>query len=988
MQNPLRAFFYGSFIVFLATLFFSCEKPYQQGNSKYVDPFIGTGGHGHTFPGATLPFGMVQISPDTRLEGWDGCSGYHYSDSIIYGFSHTHLSGTGCSDYGDILFMPTVGKVQTYNGTSQDPDAGYCSRFLHYDEKATAGYYSVFLKDYNIKAELTSTIRVGIHKYTFPTTSNANIIIDLTHRDKVLDSYVRFVNDNEVEGYRRSEAWAKDQYVYFVARFSKPFINKGIVSDDINVQGKAEAKGLNLKAFVNFSTDSLEPIIIKVAISGVSMDGARKNLEAEGPSWDFDEYKINAFKAWDGVLSKIQIDGTEKQKNIFYSSLYHCYISPNTYMDVDGAYRGRDNKIHQADNFTNYTVFSLWDTYRGLHPLMAILEPDKTNDFIQTFLTQYKQGGLLPVWELSANETNCMIGYHSLPVIYDAWVKGIKNYDSDLALKAMKASAEQNTQALKSYIQNGCVLATDEGESVSKTLEFAYDDWCIAQMAKDLNNTDDYKTYIKRSQSYKNVYDDSTGFMRAKVNGTWFSPFLPTDVNFNYTEANSWQYSFYVPQDISGLMNLMGGKENFASKLDSMFGASTKTTGRDQSDITGLIGQYAHGNEPSHHMAYLYNFAGKPWKTQKIVHQIQNELYNETPDGLCGNEDCGQMSAWFVLSSLGFYPVTPGSNVYVIGTPLYPKAVIKTSNGKTFTIKANNLSDNNYYIKSAKLNGKPYNKSYFLYSDLKQGGELSFEMSLEPSKWGTLNESCPVSEIKDELIVPVPFIENGKRAFSESCEIKLHDISKDCSIFYTTDGSEPNVLSSKYEKPFVIKDNTVIKAIAVDQNGIISKVLKSELKKIMPGVKVKLLNEYNPQYSGGGAVALIDGIRGSMDFKTGEYQGYQQTSLTAIVDLGRSMKISKLGAGFLQDVGPWILFPPEVDFYVSQDGKTFRLIAEIMNDIPRNKWGAIKKDFTSEIKPQNIRYIKVFVHDPGKLPEWHPGAGNPSFFFIDEIFFE
>jgi len=976
------------FLLVVIVQFYSCNTSYKQGDSKFVNPFIGTGGNGHTYPGVSLPFGMVQLSPDTRLEGWDGCSGYHFSDNVIFGFSHTHLSGTGNSDYGDILFMPTVGKVQVFNGTLDEPSSGYCSKFSHKNEKASAGYYSVFLDDYKIKAELTATTRVGIHCYTFPATNNANIIIDLTHRDKVIDSYIHFVGDNEVEGFRHSEAWAKDQSVYFVAKFSKSYINKGIVKDDVNVQGKSEAQGTNLKAFINFRTKTNEQIIVKVAISGVSIQGARKNLEVEATSWDFENHKDNAFKVWDEVLSKVKVDGSDKQKTIFYSALYHSYLCPNTYSDVDGYYRGIDKKVHKTEDFTYFTVFSLWDTYRALHPLMTILEPGKTNDFIKTFLLQYEQGKFLPVWELSANETNCMIGYHAVSVIYDAWAKGLRNFDGNEALEAMKTSAEQQNQELISYINNGCVLATDAGESVSKTLEYSYDDWCIAMMAKSLNKNNDYNTFIKRAQYYKNVFDDSTGFMRARVNGTWFSPFNPTNVNFNYTEANAWQYCFYVPQDIDGLMNLIGGKEVFSNKLDSMFLSCAKITGRKQVDITGLVGQYAHGNEPSHHNAYLYNYAGKPWKTQETVHKIQNIFYKNSPDGLCGNEDCGQMSAWFVFSSLGFYPVTPGSNIYVIGTPFFSKSVINVGRGKIFTVIAKNISENNFYIQSAKLNGKIYNKSFIEHKDLLKGGELVFEMGAKPSAvWGIAEEYCPKSAIKDKKIIPVPYIQNGKRVFTGICNIILRDVLTDCKIYFTLDETNPAINSQEYLKPFDIHETTIIKAIAVDASGNKSKIMLSVINKIPEGVKVKILSKYNPQYSGGGDIALIDGIRGGLDFKTGGWQGYQDVNLTAIVDLGKPENLSKIGAGFLQDVSSWILFPPEVEFWVSANGKDFRQAVIIKNDVPRNKRGAVKKDFVFEINKIYARYIKVIVNKPGNLPEWHPGAGNPAFFFIDEIFF-
>ncbi|MDQ6757350.1 MAG: GH92 family glycosyl hydrolase, partial [Bacteroidota bacterium] len=595
----------------------------QKNFAKYVNPFIGTGGHGHTYPGAVLPHGMVQLSPDTRLEGWDGCGGYHYSDKYIYGFTHTHLSGTGVPDYCDVLLMPMSGKPSPDNKI-------YGSKFSHKNENASPGFYSVLLEDDNILAELTATTRVGFHKYTFASGGVQNIILDLVHREKVLESSLKIIGNNRVEGLRRSEGWARNQYVYFSIEFSKPFTTSGIWVNDTLHNDLKEINATNLKAFFQFSTKNKEAIEVKVAISQVSAEGARKNLLSELPGWDFEKVKIDADRIWNKELNKIEVSGSSlSQLKIFYTALYHTMIVPNIANDVDGQYRGRDNKLHTALGYSYYTVFSLWDTYRACHPLYTIIDKARTLDYIKTFLTQYKEGGRLPVWELSSNETDCMIGYHSVPVIVDAAAKGIDKFDKKLALEAMERSATGNRYGLPALIDHGYLEVEDESENVSKTLEYAYDDWCIAKFAKMIGKEDDYKSYIQRAQAYKNLLDPVTGFMRPKKNGNWISPFDPKEVNNNFTEANSWQYSFYVPQDINGYTSILGGRKRLESKLDSLFSETTKMTGRDQSDITGLIGQYAHGNEPSHHIAYLYNFAGKAYKTQEKVHQVMNEMYND-----------------------------------------------------------------------------------------------------------------------------------------------------------------------------------------------------------------------------------------------------------------------------------------------------------------------------------------------------------------------
>ncbi|MBN3034289.1 MAG: GH92 family glycosyl hydrolase [Bacteroidales bacterium] len=953
----------------------------------YVDPIIGTDAHGHTFPGASLPFGMVQVSPDTRLEGWDGCSGYHYSDSVVFGFSHTHLSGTGVPDYCDILFMPTFGPLKMDNG-ARNPDEGYASRFSHSREEARAGYYSVFLDDYGITVELTATQRAGFHKYTFPAGAESYIIIDLKHRDKVVESAIRFVSDSEVEGFRRSTGWADNQVVYFVAKFSKPAMDYGIFRDEQRVQEQSST-GEDIKACLRFRTEEGEAIYAKTGISATGIEGARRNLEAGIPGWDFGKVSDDARAAWNGELKKVMVSGgTEEQKTVFYTALYHAYLAPNLFMDVDGSYLGRDFRIHEAEGFDYFTVFSLWDTFRAAHPLFTITQEGRTVDFIRTMLAQYVEGGRLPVWELAANETECMIGYHAVPVIADAWMKGIRGYDGELALAAMKNSAEQDHFGLKSYREHGFIPAEDEAESVSRTLEYAYDDWCIAIMARSLEMSEDYSTYIRRAQSWKNLFDPSTGFMRARMNGRWFEPFDPKEVNFNYTEANAWQYSFFVPHDISGLIDMLGGQAEFVSRLDLMFGESAETTGRQQSDITGLIGQYAHGNEPSHHMAYLYNYAGQPWKTQQRVRQVMDELYSDRPDGLCGNEDCGQMSAWYVLSAMGFYPVTPGDPVYAIGSPLFDEVNIHLENGATFTVRTLRENSGNIYIQSARLNGREYEKCFISHKDILQGGELILEMGERPNmKWASGEGAWPVSAITDQLIMPVPWIAEGARTFIDSTSVSLGSIIIGSTIHYTLDGSEPSPQSPEYHGPFTLTGSATLKSVAYKEGWPQSDVLKVEFSKIPAGRKITLNTEYAGQYAAGGDMALIDFIRGPKNFRTGAWQGYQGADLDVLVDLGSLHLITRLETGFLQDAGSWIFMPPEVSYFISENGRDFRLAGTVNNDIDPKQQGTVIRNFSLNVAAKT-RFIRVIAKNRGVCPEWHAGDGQPAWIFADEIVIE
>jgi len=959
-------------LLFCCLCLFSCKEKIavldQISAYDLVNPFIGTGGHGHTYPGATLPFGMVQLSPDTRLEGWDGCSGYHNTDSIIYGFSHTHLSGTGVGDYGDVLLMPTFGAIQFDNGYKSGVENGYASTFSKATEKASPGFYQVKLEEYDIDIRLTATTRVGIHEYTFNKGGNSNIILDLIHRDQLLKDSIHFVGNNEVEGIRVSSSWASEQHIYFVVQFSKE-----CKSHILDSTGKRAA-------FI-FDTKPHEKIIVRIGISSTSIEGARKNLEVEAPHWYFDKYLSDAKSTWETALSKIEIEDENKdKKSIFYTALYHSMIAPNTFSDVDGKYRGMDHKIHESGE-TTYTVFSLWDTFRATHPLYTIIEQNKTNKFINTFLQQYQQGGALPIWELAGNYTGCMIGYHSVPVIADAYVKGIRDYDAELALEAMIHSAEQDKLGLNFYKSKGFIAAGDEAESVSKTLEYSYDDWCIAKMAKSLKQENVFNKFIKRAQYYKNIFNPEVGFMQSKMNAGWNTGFDPAEVNFNFTEANSWQYSMFAPQDISGLIQLYGGNEAFESKLDLLFSTEMALSGRHQVDITGLIGQYAHGNEPSHHMAYLYNYIGKPWKTQERIHQILNEQYSNQPDGLSGNEDCGQMSAWYVLSSMGFYSVTPGLKYYSIGKPHFSKAIINLENGNKFKVIANHISDKNSYIQSATLNGIPFNQSFLYHDTIMQGGEIVFEMGNKPNRnWGVKN--APIAEIESALsITPVPFISASSQTFTDSIKIEIKSVEGENAIYYCIDSSD----FKKYESPFYLKESVSVQAYAIKSNNK-SFTINASFKKIKGGRSIQLGSEYSNQYSASGDNALIDFLKGSANFRTGYWQGYYATDFSAVVDLGRIEPLKKISVGALQDIKSWIWFPKSIKISFSENNETFEEFAIIKNDFADNQYGAFTKEFSKIVSETvHARYIKIEALSYGVCPGWHPGSGNDTWMFLDEI---
>ena len=961
----------------------------QKGPADYVNPFIGTDFHGHTYPGATVPFGMVQLSPDTRLSGWDGCSGYHFSDKVIYGFSHTHLSGTGASDYGDILFAPVTGKSPVFENSK------YSSPFNKKNEQAKAGYYSVFLDKYKVKAELTATARVGFHRYTYTKPSEPAMVIDLAHRDRVLEAWFKVTGKNELRGYRRSSLWAKDQKIYFVARFSEPFVvgpkftdDSGEMSTLSNEDGTIEVHGTKLKAWIQFPKLKNKVLMVKVGISFVSEEGALKNLEAEVPGWDFDGVAEAAHNLWNMELSKIQVDGgTPEQLTTFYTALYHAMVVPNVFSDVDGFYRTMDGNIHSAEGFTPYTVFSLWDTYRAWHPLMTIIDTKRTSDYINTFLSHYRYGGRLPVWELAANETDCMIGYHSVSVITDAWAKGIKGFDANYALQAMKHSANLNHFGLQFYKHYGFIPGDMEHESVSKTLEYAYDDWCIAQMAKGLGKDDDYLTFIKRAQSYKNLFDPETRLMRPRLNGGFKPNFNPAEVDQHFTEANSWQYSFYVPHDVQGLISLHGGKEKLEAKLDELFNAPSQLAGRNQADITGLIGQYAHGNEPSHHMAYLYNYVAKPWKTQQLVKRIMNEMYSPKPDGICGNEDCGQMSAWYIMSAMGFYPLCPGSTQYAIGSPLFPKVTISLENGKKFTVIADSLSNKNIYIKAATLNGNPITRSWIDHAEIMAGGELRLTMASSPSEtWGTQPSDLPSTAIADNPITLAPYLSARTSVFADTLSVTIASVQPEAQLFYAVEPIDKPLPQTNWIQGDRVNltESRKVRAFAILPNGQTSAIIEGVFRKVNSVADVQLKSQYSSLYTAGGKLGLVDGIRGSKNFRIGGWQGYQGQDFEAIVDLGEVKPVKQISAGFLQDASPWIMMPREVIFSVSTDGENFVLVGTVKSDIPENQMEPTIKDFTVNVDTK-VRFVKVFAKAFGPLPSWHESAGEPSWLFIDEI---
>lgn len=726
------------FILLLPFLFFACaeekkDKPETEDLTRFVDPFIGTAPHGHTFPGAALPFAMVQLSPDNGTSAWDWCSGYNYEDSIIAGFSHKHLSGTGIGDLADISFLPlTLVPQEDTTAQGKNFSAKHYSTFSHENETAEPGYYSV-KTDNEINSEFTVTARTGFHQYTFPANGKNVLLIDLgftINWDKATETFIEIVGKKSIQGYRFSTGWAKKQKVFFYAEFSEAFAKSKLNEGGTYVEEKT-VKGINSKAVLEFNSKKIQ---VKVGISSVSAENAKANLMAENPDWNFDTIRRKAKQIWQKELEKIKIKTKDEAiKRTFYTAVYHAYLAPYTYSDVNGSYKGQNEQIVKATGKTRYTIFSLWDTFRAAHPLFTITQPERINDMIKSMLEHYNERGALPIWEIEGMEAYTMIGNHAIPAIVEAYLKGYRDYDAELAYEAVKKSSMQEFRAQMIYDSLGYIPAEKQNYSVAVALEYAFDDWCVAAFAKALNKTDDYEYFLNRSKNYVNHFDKETGFMRGRnEKGDWLKPFSPRYSNHNsapYVEANAWQYTWFVPHDVEGLINLFGTEEAFVSRLDSLFLVSSEVEGEHKSaDITGLIGQYAHGNEPSHSTIYLYNYTSQPEKGQKLIHKVLTELYSDRPDGLCGNEDCGQMSAWYVWNALGFYPMNPVDLNYQFGSPIIDEAEILLPNKKTLNIKVNRKSKEYILIDKVVFNESEITENYITHKQLMQGGELVFVM--------------------------------------------------------------------------------------------------------------------------------------------------------------------------------------------------------------------------------------------------------------------
>jgi predicted alpha-1,2-mannosidase len=945
--------------------------------SEYVNPMIGTDGTGHTFPAATVPFGMVQVGPDTRIDGsWEGASGYYYPDNTIYGFSHTHLSGTGCSDYGDVMLMPYIGNVP------KSWEKGfYKSTFSHQNEKASAGYYSVMLDRGQIKCEMSATTHGALHTYQVLGEGGLDtlrVVMDLSHRDQLLASEIKTKGTHAVFGYRTSKAWAENQQVFYYWEANRPINSVSFIKQEEIISC----------AIFSFAMKRGETLSIKVGISPVDAQGAENNVKSEIKDFNITNVKQLAVDAWNRELSKINITTDSYGDKInFYTALYHTMIQPNTFSDVDGRYRGRDGKIHSAEG-KYYTVFSLWDTFRALHPLHTLINQKRTEEFVNTFLLQYQQGGRLPMWELWCNETNCMIGYHAVPVLADALSKGIR-MNIPLALEAAVSNANYNERSVPLYARKGYLEIGDENESVAKTLEYAYDDWCVALLAQAAGEDATRDRFLERSTAWINMVDPETKLMRPRVNGGRLTPFDPHEVNNHYTEANAWQYSFFVPHDVYGLIDAVGGEKYFESLLDGLFTAPEKTTGREQVDLTGLIGQYAHGNEPSHHIAYLYNYVGKPEKAAKYIYHILKDLYQPTPGGLPGNEDCGQMSAWYIFSSLGFYPVTPGSNHYVIGYPIFKESSIKFENGNSFKIITEGNQAENFYLDRIELNGVPINRLWISYEEMVAGGELFLKYaSTKGSIDFTQTEKFPTA-FRPSVFSAAPEIKAPNEPFKNQIEIAIVPFSKNERVLYTMDGTDPKSNGKIYNMPFSTNEKLVVRAVSQAESGYFSAEATAYFIPFPhPERSVKLESTYNPQYSAGGADGLIDGIRGAENWRKGDWQGFQDKDFIAEVDLGKPTSVNHTEIGFMQDLGAWILLPTTVSVEYLDENHT---------QIHRSEKKITAQDKESKVflfpvvfkeKLSGIKYIRVKATNYGKLPVWHPGAGEPAFIFTDEIIVE
>ncbi|MDA8696031.1 GH92 family glycosyl hydrolase [Flavobacteriales bacterium] len=970
--------------------------------SHEVDPFIGTGGHGHTYPGATVPFGMVQVSPDTRLDGWDGCGGFHITDDVVYGFSHTHLQGTGVSDYGDILLMPTVGQMDTGRVWNER----YRDRFVQDSQAAHAGYYRCDLDRSKVSVELTASDRVGHHRWTLEKRDTLQLIVDLAHRDELINYGMYPLDDSTLVGQRVSDNWAEEQHVYFAMRFNRPFewLDQMAELETTEVDGVLEQE-LSFVPIFSLAFKHVRSVEARVSLSFVDINGAVQNLNAEAPeAGGFDAAQKAAEERWNAALARIDISEEDPdERTVFYTALYHSLTVPNLATDVDGRYRGTDLQVHTAPKEApRYTVFSLWDTFRATHPLLNVLEPDRTEVFVQNFIGMHNEGGKLPMWELASNYTGCMIGYHAVPVIADAWAKGLRGFDADAALEAMVAVATSDDLSKPVWDSLGYLPLEKESESVSKTLEYAFDDACIAQMAEDMGRMDIAERFGRRAQGWRNLYNPSNQFLQPRYGAAWREAFDPTEVTFEYTEANGWQYNFFVPHDISGHMALLGGPEGYAQMLDSMFNGPSRLSGRHQSDITGLIGQYAHGNEPSHHMAYLPAFAGYPERTQVLVDSICDALYTAEPDGLSGNEDCGQMSSWFVWSAMGLYPVTPGSDRYVIGTPRYGAFKWTLPNGNILEVNVDRSSPEDVYVHGLTIDGVPVNRSWVNHEELMAGGQWRFELRGEPvgpDGWGKPVESWPVEDWKlgDAAFVAAPFIDAPRSYSGDSLAVPVGTIDRDAQVWVRVVEDTPGARVvganrsgfAPAEGPVTVSGTQVVQLFAENHDAR-SAVVSSRIARVNPDFSIEIREPYANQYAAGGDRALIDGIRGEgEDFRTGDWQGYYGKDAFVTVDLGQVYQVKSLSVGVLQDVKSWIWAPERVTCRTSLDGVNFSSFGSAEPALDPEDYTPLTQRIEFE-GDQAARFVQMELNqfNDAVIPEWHLGRFNPTWVFADEFGFE
>ncbi len=942
-----------------------------------VNPFLGTKGEGHTFPGPTLPFGFVQLGPDTRRRDYPGCAGYRYEDSRIAGFSHTHLSGTGIPDYADVLLQPFTGEVRWHHGLDGQP--GYASRFSHGEEGARPGSYWVRLQDSGVKAELTATLRTGMHRYTYPAGQAARLLIDLEHRDAVVDAALRRVSPTELEGHRISRSWAKDQHLYFVIRFDRPFTA-------LRYQGNAQGK--DVKAALDFGPSS-HPLRIKVGLSAVDVAGARRNLDSENPGWDFDAVRAAAESVWDQALARITVEGgTEDQQRAFATALYHSLLAPNTWSDADGRYRGHDRAIHQAQGRVQHTVFSLWDTFRAFHPLMTLTDRKLTADWINSMLAMAQEGGRLPIWELAGTETGTMIGYHAVPVIADAILKEIPGFDREAAFQAMLASAMEDDRGLRAYRERGYLGIADEPESVSKTLEYAFDDWCIARAAHKLGKAEVAAAFLRRAQSWKSLFDPATGFFRPRDKGAFARPFNPFETTPHLTEGNSWHYAFFVPHDLEGLIRFHGGGPAFCKALDALFAAPSRLDGHQQEDIVGFMGQYVAGNEPSHHVAFLYAYGGEPWKAQAWSARLRDHFYSGAADGLPGNEDCGQMSAWYLFAALGFYPACPGSDHYVLGSPRFSKATLRMDNGNVLVVTARRAADTDVYVQELLWNGQPLRvdgklPAYLRHDLLAGGGELEVVLGPAPRTTGW---ALPVTALPaDAQIPPAPVLAQGDPVFQGRTTVALACAQADAEIHFTLDGTEPAISSARYQAPFFVEGREL--RAAAFQGGRKGPELRTPFTAVDPALHLTLATEPKSPFAADGPLTLLDGLHGLADYHAGSWLGFEAADFAATLDLGRERTLVEAGLSCLQARRGWIVLPRRITVEGSLDGRAWEPLGEARPDLPIEAEGVHRKALVATFAARPLRYLRVRAQQSGPLRNTYVHREEDSWILVDELIY-